>query len=168
MKTLVLQINLLTWNIGAYVSIRKIREFFPNINLLYLNAKKYLSYITYESIFPNKLKLCSPVSNRGPPEEGELSWGEPVTVYIKRFWEIIYKQINNYVETFITGYWKSYGTQYSLITIPSKWKNNLDQSEFVSVIFMFLSENFDTSNHCLLLAKITCVCFLRQSNKPYV
>ena len=33
-------INLLTWNIGAHVSTRKIRELFPNINLLHLNAKK--------------------------------------------------------------------------------------------------------------------------------
>ena len=50
----------------------------------------------------------------------------------------------------------------------SKWKNSLDQGEFVSVILMYLSETFDTINHSLLLAKVIFVYLLRQSIKRYV
>ena len=46
-------INLSTWNTGTHVSITKIREFFPNIKIWYLNAKKSS---TKDSIPANILK----------------------------------------------------------------------------------------------------------------
>ena len=86
------------------------------------------------------------------------------------FGRLIYKQINNYVVEklwrFITRFWKSYGTQHSPITMLSKWKNSLDQGEFISVILMYLSETFDTINTSLLFA--ICVYLLRQSIKRYL
>ena len=88
------------------------------------------------------------------------------------FERLVYKQINNYVGNklwrFKTRFWKSYGTQHSPITMLSKWKNSLDQGEFVSVILMYLLETFHTINHGLLLAKIICVYLLRQSITRYV
>ena len=54
---------------------------------------------------------------------------------------------------YVTGFRKSFGTQHSLMIILEKWKNVLDKGEYICVLFMDLSEVFDTINHDLLLAK---------------
>ena len=77
----------------------------------------------------------------------------------KDFERIIYKQINIYMQDklskCITGFRKSHGTQYSLMTMLEKWKSALDKGQNICVLLIDLSKAFDTINHHLLLAKLT-------------
>ena len=40
----------------------------------------------------------------------------------------------------ITGFWKSHGTQHSLMAMLEKWKSTLDKGENICVLFMDLSK----------------------------
>ena len=44
----------------------------------------------------------------------------------------------------IIGFRKSHGTQNSLVVMLEKWKTPLHQGEYVSALFMDLSNAFDT------------------------
>ena len=85
----------------------------------------------------------------------------------KVFERVIYKQINNFMESKIskcvTGLRKSHGTQHSLIVMLEKWKKALDKEENMSAIFMDISKVFDTINHGLLLAKLKVYGFSKQA-----
>ena len=74
------------------------------------------------------------------------------------FEKLTYEQINNYMEnklsTPITGFQKSHEIQKLLITMLKKWKSSLDESKFVSAIFVDPLKTFDIINHYLLLAKL--------------
>ena len=54
----------------------------------------------------------------------------------------------------LTGFRKSHGTQYLLVTMLEKWQKTVDKGEYVSALFMDLSKAFDTINHDLFLAKL--------------
>ena len=54
----------------------------------------------------------------------------------------------------ITSFRKLHGTQNSSVAMLEKWKMALDKAEYVSPLFMNLSEAFDTVNHDLLIAKL--------------
>ena len=75
----------------------------------------------------------------------------------KVFERIIYNQINEYIEPFLsnllTGFRKNHNTQHSLLKMLESFKEALDKGNSVSAIFMDLSKAFDTLNHDLLIAK---------------
>ena len=82
-------------------------------------------------------------------------------MYQKVFEGIIYKQINKIniymqdkLSKHVTGFRKSHGTRYSLITMLEKWKSVLGKGENIGVLFTDLSKAFNTINHDLLLAKL--------------
>ena len=54
----------------------------------------------------------------------------------------------------LTGFRKSHGTLYLLVTMLEKWQKTVDKGEYVSALFMDLSKAFDTINHDLFLAKL--------------
>ena len=54
----------------------------------------------------------------------------------------------------LTFFRKSHGTQHSLLTMLEKWKSGIHNGAYVSVLFMDLSEAFDTINHDLMLTKL--------------
>ena len=66
----------------------------------------------------------------------------------KTFEGIIHKQITNYMTGkllhSITGFRKSHRTQIFLVVMLEKWKTTLDKGEYVSALFMDLSNVFDT------------------------
>ena len=76
----------------------------------------------------------------------------------KVFERIIFNQINEYIEPFLsnllTGFRKNHNTQHCLLKMLEKWKEALDKGNFVDAIFMDLSKAFDTLNHDLLIAKL--------------
>ena len=76
----------------------------------------------------------------------------------KVFERIIYNQINEYIEPFLsnilTGFRKNHNTQHSLLKMLESFKEALDKGNSVSAIFMDLSKAFDTLNHDLLIAKL--------------
>ena len=59
-------------------------------------------------------------------------------------------EISNYV----TGFWKSSGTQDSLVIMLKRWKQAIDKGEYISVMYMNFSKAFDTLNHGILLVKL--------------
>ena len=52
------------------------------------------------------------------------------------------------------GFRKTYRTKHLLVTMLKKWKKPVDKGEYVSALFMDLSNAFDTINHDLFLAKL--------------
>ena len=76
----------------------------------------------------------------------------------KVFEIIIFNQINEYIEPFLsnllTGFRENHNTQHRLLKMLEKWKEALDKSNFVDAIFMDLSKAFDTLNHDLLIVKL--------------
>ena len=66
----------------------------------------------------------------------------------KVFERILYKQIDSFMENkfspYLCGFRKNHNAQYSLLKMIKNWKNQLDNSEKVGVIFMDLSKAFDT------------------------
>ena len=71
---------------------------------------------------------------------------------------IIYKQISTYSEdkisNYVTGFRKSHKTRHYLVIILERWKQAIDEEEYLSVMNMDLSKAFDIINHGLLLAKL--------------
>ena len=55
---------------------------------------------------------------------------------------------------YLTGFRNSNGTQHLLVTMFEKWKNAVDNGEYVYALFLYLSKAFDTINHDLFLAKL--------------
>ena len=76
----------------------------------------------------------------------------------KVFERIIFNQINEYVELFLSnllnGFLKNHNTKHCLLKLLEKWKEALDKGDFVDVIFMDLSKAFDTLKHDLLIPKL--------------
>ena len=125
-------------------------------------VETYLPFLTKainlaitECEFPDKLKKSEviPLYKKQDPFS-PISLLPHVSMFFER---ILYTQINNYMQNklskYLTGFRKSHGTQHSLMIMLEKWKNVLDKGEYICVLFMDLSEVFDTINHDLLLAK---------------
>ena len=69
------------------------------------------------------------------------------------------KQIKSYIEKhlspFLCGYRKGYNSQYALLAMIEKWKEQLDKTAGITGgVMMDLSKAFDTLNHELLIAKL--------------
>ena len=81
----------------------------------------------------------------------------PVSLFChvwKAFERLIYNQINEYIEHFLTGFRKNHNTQHSLLKMLENFKEALDKGNSVNAIFMDLSKASDTLNHNLVIAKL--------------
>ena len=54
----------------------------------------------------------------------------------------------------LTSFRKSQGTQLLLVTMIEKWEKAVDKRECVSILFLDLSNTFESINHDLLPAKL--------------
>ena len=76
----------------------------------------------------------------------------------KVFERLLHKQIerfmNDELSVKLSGFRKTYNTQYCLTYMLEKWKNTLEKGKHVGAVFMDLSKAFDTLNHDLLIAKL--------------
>ena len=80
-------------------------------------------------------------------------------VVSKIFERLMDKQIKSYIEKylspFLCGYRKGYNSQYALLAMIEKWKEQLDKTAGITGgVMMDLSKAFDTLNHELLIAKL--------------
>ena len=80
-------------------------------------------------------------------------------VYILKFFErVIYNQINEYIEPFLSkvldGFCKKYNRQHSLLNVLENFEEPLGKSYLVSTIFMDLRKMFNTLNRDLITAKL--------------
>ena len=138
-------LNSIVSEFDEHRSIKKIKEFFPDINvndfefetvtmedvkkeILNLNTKKSstksVNYTINKGEFPAELKHSEviPLFKKEDPLKKENY--RPVSLLphlSKAFERIIYKQINEYMENklskFITGFRKLHGAQHSMVTM---------------------------------------------------
>ena len=54
--------------------------------------------------------------------------------------------MKNKLSKFITGFREFHGTQHSMVTMLEKWREALDNKEYICILFMDLSKPFDTIN----------------------
>ena len=75
----------------------------------------------------------------------------------KTFEEILFNQINHYIEPYFSDFlkslWISQSTQQHLLKMSEKLKHLLDNVYNIGVFFMDLLKAFNVLNHSLLLAK---------------
>ena len=121
-------------------------------------------------IFPDELKVAEaiPLFKKGVPFDKTNYQPVSFLSHISKVFErIIYNQINEYIEPFLskvlTGLRKNHNTQHSLLKILENVKEVLDQGNSVKTIFMDLSKAFDTLNHDLLIAKLKAYGFYGKS-----
>ena len=55
---------------------------------------------------------------------------------------------------FLTGFRKNHNTQYTLLRMIENWKTQLSKRNRIGAIIMDLSQEFDTLNHNLFVAKL--------------
>ena len=113
------------------------------------------------SNFPDELKSAdvTPIFKKG--DSTDVKNYRPVSVLpvmSKIFERILQKQINEYIDKFMSpylcGFRKGYSTQHALLALIENWKTSLDQGGYAGSLLMDLSKAFDTLNHDLLLAKL--------------
>ena len=59
----------------------------------------------------------------------------------------------------LCGYRKGYTSQYALLKLIENWKKFRDERGYSAAVLMDLSKAFDTINHELLIANVTCIWF---------
>ena len=76
----------------------------------------------------------------------------------KVFEKIIYDQLYEYLENFLTellcGFRKAHSTQHGLFRLIQKWQEELDSGGYVGTVLMDLPKAYDCLSHVLLIAKI--------------
>ena len=76
----------------------------------------------------------------------------------KIFERIIFRQISNYIDTFLSkyqcGFRKCYSTQHCLLLMLEKWKRVVDNGKVFGILLTDLSKAFDCLSHELLPAKL--------------
>ena len=112
-------------------------------------------------VFPGELKLAEVIPLFKKDDPFDKSNYRPVSLFShmsKVFERIIYNQINEYIEPFLsnllTGFRKNHNSQHSLLKMLESFKEALDKDNSVSAIFMDLSKAFDTLKDDLLIAKL--------------
>ena len=75
----------------------------------------------------------------------------------KEFEKLIYSDINTYISDkfskYLTGFCNNHNTQHALINMIENWKNNINKRNKIGIIFMDLSEAFNTLYNSILIAK---------------
>jgi len=121
-------------------------------------------------IFPDSLKCAdvTPVFKKG--SRNEKTNFRPVSILptlSKSFEKILYTQIYNYIDQFLStsqcGFRKGYSTQHSLIVLIEKWRKSLDKGEECGALLTDLSKAFDCLPHDLLIAKLNAYGFDHKS-----
>ena len=121
----------------------------------------YNASVAENSIFPSVLKLAdiTPVFKNGDKECKDNY--RPVSILSnvsKVFERIIFRQISNYMEPFLSkyqcGFRKDYSTQHCLLSMLEKWKRTEDNGKVFGILLTDLSKAFDCLSHELLLAKL--------------
>ena len=64
--------------------------------------------------------------------------------------------MQNKFSIYLTGFLKNHGTQHALLKMIEAWKTKLNMGHKLGVIYMDLSNAFDSLNHELLIAKLKC------------
>ena len=71
---------------------------------------------------------------------------------------IIFRQISNYMESFLSryqcGFRKGFSTQHSPLFMLEKWKRAVDNGKVFGILLTNLSKAFDSLSHENLLAKL--------------
>ena len=98
-------------------------------------------------IFPDELKLTEVIplfKNSDPFDKTNYRPVSLLSHITKVFERVIYKQVNEYIEPFlskvITGFRKNHNTQHSLLKMLENFKEALDKGNSVCAIFMDLSK----------------------------
>ena len=149
-------------DIPAKILKNSINAYLSELTILINNYLK-------EGVFPDDLKLAdiAPIFKK---EDLNKENYRPVSILphlSKVFERILYKQIDSFMKKkfshYLCRFRKNYNAQYSLLKMIENWKKQLDKGEKVGVIFMDLSNTFDTINHSLLLAKAKAYGFCNQA-----
>ena len=129
-----------------------------------------INYSIQYGSFPQELKISKVVTVYKKLDPLQKKNYRPVSIspHVSKIFErVIHKQITNYITDKlvhpITGFRKSHGTQSSLVVMLEKWKRALDKGEYVSALFMDLSNVFHTINHDLLIARLKAYRFSKEA-----
>ena len=113
------------------------------------------------SEFPSVLKLANviPVFKKGDKNSKENYRPVSILSNISKIFErCIFRQISNFMDTFLSkyqcGFRKGYSTQYCLLAMLEKWKSAVDKQKYFGALLTDLSKAFDCISHELLLAKL--------------
>ena len=124
---------------------------FAYYNASVVKSSKFLSILTLADIIP--------VFKKGH-EECKNNY-RPVSILpnmSKIFESIIFGQISNYMESFLSkyqcGFRKGFSTQHCLLFMLEKWKRAVDNGKVFGILLTGLSKAFDCLSHELLLAKL--------------
>ena len=121
----------------------------------------YSASVVKSSKFPSILTLADiiPVIKKGD-KECKNNY-QPVNILpntSKIFERIIFRQISNYMESFLSkyqrGFRKGFSTQYCLLFMLEKWKRAEDNGKVFGILLTDSSKAFDCLSHELLLAKL--------------
>ena len=121
----------------------------------------YNASVVENSIFPSVLKLAdiTPVFKKGDKKCKDNY--RPVSILSnvsKVFERIIFRQMLNYMEPFLSKYQccfrKCYSTQHCLLSMLEKWKHAVDNGKVFGILLTDLSKAFDCLSHELLLVKL--------------
>ena len=95
--------------------------------------------------FPDELKVAevTPIFKKNDDLDKENYRPASVLPHVSKITErVMYIQIENFMgdklSKLLTGFRKNHSTQHCLVNMLEKWKNTLDKSGFVCVIFMDL------------------------------
>ena len=124
---------------------------FTYYNASFMKSSKFPSILTLADIIP--------VFKKGDKECRNNY--RPVSILnnmSKIFERIIFRQISNYMESFLSnyqcGFRKGFSTQHCLLLMLKGWKRAVDNRKVFEILLTELSNVFDCLSHELLLAKL--------------